>query len=220
MAKVKGLRTVLLVLPIVLGAVALPMRSETSVTGLQQQLQVAVANSSWSQALQIVDRLIVLVPQQKSQLKAYRSRLEQLSRNSVATPANAQKTSVSSPGSVSIKRREHGVAVVDVLFNQRRTFEMLVDSGASLTIITRPMASALGITTAQVVDNIMFKTANGQTQLPIVYLSALTVGGLTTTQVPVAIAGPDMEIGLLGQDFLQLYDVSMRSNLIEFHDRN
>jgi aspartyl protease family protein len=49
-------------------------------------------------------------------------------------------------------------------------------------------------------------------------VSAVTVGGLTTTQVPVAIAGPDMEIGLLGQDFLQRYDVSLRGSRIEFHD--
>jgi aspartyl protease family protein len=36
--------------------------------------------------------------------------------------------------------------------------------------------------------------------------------------VPVAIAGPDMEMGLLGQDFLQRYDVSLRGSRIEFHD--
>lgn len=206
-------------LPVVLGA-ALPSRSEAGVAELEQQLQAAVASSSWPQALQIVDRLIVLVPQQASQLTAYRTKLQQLSRSSVAAPAQPQKQPIVTPGRVVIKRREHGVAVVDVLFNQRRTFEMLVDSGASLTIITRPMASALGITAAQVVDNITFNTANGQTQLPIVYLNTITVGGLSTTQVPVAIAGPDMAIGLLGQDFLQRYDVSLRSNLIEFHDRN
>jgi aspartyl protease family protein len=38
-------------------------------------------------------------------------------------------------------------------------------------------------------------------------------------RIPVAIAGPDLEMGLLGQDFLQRYDVSLRSDRIEFHPR-
>jgi aspartyl protease family protein len=209
---------VLLVLTVILEAAVLPVRGETDVAGLERQLQSAVANSNWPQALQVVERLIPLIPQQASQLKAYRSKLQQLSRSSVATAVKTQ-TPLLPTGRVAIKRREHGVAVVDVLFNQRKTFEMLVDSGASLTIITRPMASALGITAAQVVDNVTFKTANGQTQLPIVYLNTISVGGLSASPVQVAIAGPEMEIGLLGQDFLQRYDVSMRGNSIEFHDR-
>ena len=206
-------------LAILVGLIAFPVQAQISLSGLQQQLQTAVAGADWNEAVQIVDRLIPLVPQQAEQLKVYRVKLQQLSRSSVNAPAKRQSLLLPA-GRVGIKRREHGVAVIDVLFNQRRTFEMLVDSGASLTIITRPMASALGLTSAQVVENVTFQTANGQTQLPIVYLGVLTVGGLSTQQVPVAIAGPDMQIGLLGQDFLQRYDVSLRSNQIEFYDRN
>jgi aspartyl protease family protein len=206
---------VLLSLPLI--CAALPVWGETSIGGLQQQLQTAVANNNWPEALKLVDRLIPLVPQQEKQLKQYRSKLEQLSRNSILSPIKAYKASPQ--GQLAIKRREHGVPVVDVLFNQRKSFEMLVDSGASMTVITRPMASALGITAAHIIDSITVKTANGQTNMPIVYLSSVSVAGLTTKQVPVAIAGPDMEIGLLGQDFLQRYDVNLRSNHIEFRDR-
>ena len=202
-----------------LGAIAttLPAVGQLSATQLQQQLQTAVAQNNWPQALQIVDRLIPLTPGQANQLRQYRTKLEQLSRETIARPS--QPISVSQPqGLVAIKRRSGGVPVIDVVFNQRKTFEMLVDSGASITTITRPMASALGLGTAQVVQYATFKTANGSTQMPIVLVSAVTVGGLTTNQVPVAIAGPDMEMGLLGQDFLQRYDVSLRGSRIEFHD--
>jgi aspartyl protease family protein len=215
-AKVKRSWIVLLSLPLI--CAALPVWGETSIGGLQQQLQTAVASNNWPQALKLVDRLIPLVPQQASQLKQYRIKLQQLARSSVSSPLKTYKSSPQ--GQLAIKRREHGVPVVDVLFNQRKSFEMLVDSGASITVITRPMASALGITNAHIVDSITVKTANGQTNMPIVYLSAVSVAGLTTQQVPVAIAGPDMEIGLLDQDFLQRYDVNLRSSHIEFHDRH
>jgi aspartyl protease family protein len=208
---------VLLGLPLI--CAALPAWGESSIGALEQQLQTAVASHNWTQALTLVDRLIPLVPQQASQLKQYRLNLEQLSRNAISSPVKRQQLSPSPQGQLAIKRRDHGVPVVEVLFNQRQSFEMLVDSGASMTVITRPMAAALGITTAHIVDSITVNTANGQTNMPIVYLSAVSVAGLTTKQVPVAIAGPDMEIGLLGQDFLQRYDVNLRSSYIEFHDR-
>jgi aspartyl protease family protein len=199
-------------------ATALPAVGQLSTAQLEEQLQAAVAQSNWSQALQIVDRLIPLAPEQAKQLRQYRIKLEQLSRETIARPP--QPISASQPqGFVAIKRRSGGVPVIDVVFNQRRTFEMMVDSGASITTITRPMARALGIGASQIVDRVTFKTANGLTQMPIVYLNAVTVGGLTKAQVPVAIAGSDMEMGLLGQDFLQHYDVSLRGSRIEFHDR-
>jgi aspartyl protease family protein len=205
-------------LSLLLMIATLPAWGQLSVGQLEQQLQDAVAQKNWSQALQLVDRLIPISPGQTSRLKQYRIQLEQLSRNSIASPIQPL-SSLKPQGFVAIKRRSGGVPVIDVMFNQRRNFEMLVDSGASITVITRPMAAALGISTAQVLGYATFNTANGPTQMPIVYLDAVTVGGLTTMRVPVAIAGPDMEIGLLGQDFLQRYDVSLRGSRIEFHDR-
>jgi aspartyl protease family protein len=202
--------------------VALPTWGQVGVGQLEQQLQDAVAQNNWSQAVQIVDRLIPLAPGQAGQLKQYRIQLEQLSRSSISSSKQfrtATQAATQTPGLVKIKRRSAGVPVIDVVFNRRIAFEMLVDSGASITTITRPMAKALGIGTAQVLEYVTFSTANGKTQMPIVYLNAVSVGGLTTTKVPVAIAGPDMEMGLLGQDFLQHYDFSVRGGHIEFHDR-
>ena len=44
-----------------------------------------------------------------------------------------------------IKRRESGVPVIDVTFNSKQKFEMLLDTGASQTMITKEMANALGV---------------------------------------------------------------------------
>lgn len=218
---IKHRRTWAGLLGMCLAFAALPAGAQLSVPKLEQQLHDAVAQNNWSQAVQIVDRLIPLAPGQASQLKQYRIQLEQLSRNSVSSPSPLKNTAATATqtGVVKIKRRSAGVPVIDVVFNRRIAFEMLVDSGASITTITRPMAKALGIGTAQVLEYVTFSTANGKTQMPIVYLNAVSVGGLTTTKVPVAIAGPDMEMGLLGQDFLQHYDFSVRGGHIEFHDR-
>jgi aspartyl protease family protein len=208
-------RTLLFSLPIL--CTTLPVWGLPEVMRLEQQLQNAVAQNQWATALQIVDRLIPLVPRQATQLQQYRVQLEHLTRNALVSPI---QTRIQPQGFVAIKRRSNGVPVIDVTFNQRQTFEMMVDSGASLTVITRRMATALGITAEHVVQTITANTANGQTQMPLVYVNAMSVGGLTIDRIPVAIAGPDLETGLLGQDFLQRYDVNLRSNRIEFHHRH
>lgn len=195
--------------------------AQSSVAGLNQQLQQAVNRQNWAEAIQVIDQLIQAAPGQAAQLRQYRTQLQQLQgANFKGTAASSSSsTHTSKVGHVPIKRRSAGVAIVDVKFNNRRTFEMMVDSGASKTVITRPMAKALGINTSHVVGTMRASTANGYADFPLVYVNTLEVGGLKSYQVPVAVAGPDMEIGLLGQDFLQKYDFTFRGNRIEFHKR-
>lgn len=193
---------------------------QSSLASLNQQLQQAVGGQNWAQAIQIIDRMIQTAPGQAASLKQYRTRLQQLQRSSAPQrPSVSTAAKVGKVGLVPIKRRSAGVPVIDVTFNGRQSFEMLVDSGASFTVITRPMARALGITSAHIVETVRVSTANGMTQFPVVYINSIEVGGLTRTQTPVAIAGPDMDMGLLGQDFLQTYDVLIRSRQIEFSRR-
>jgi len=122
-------------------------------------------------------------------------------------------------GQVPIKRRDHSVVIIDAKFNNRKQFDMLLDSGASLTVITRTMAQDLGIRPEHIVQTQTFSTANGLTEMPIVYIQSLNVGGLVARDVPVAVAGPEMDIGLLGQDFLQRYDVTIKRDSVVFHRR-
>lgn len=205
----------------------LPLRSlaQTDLQGLNRQLQTAVSAQDWQRALQVVDQMLKVAPDKAAQLQPYRTQLQRLLKANVKAalgqlqPPAVGRNPVGLAGRVPIKRRQHGIAIVDVKFNRRLPFEMMVDSGASLTVITRPMAKALGLTTTQIVDEAIFETANGKTKMPIVYVSAIDVGGLSRTQIPVAVAGPEMTMGLLGQDFLQQYDISFRGNTLEFHHR-
>lgn len=203
-------------------------RAQVNLSALNARLQQAVASQRWAEAIQVIDQMLVAAPEQANSLRSYRSQLVKLQAAGVRVPTPppstlSNTTQPSSGGTVlgraTIKRRDGGVPVVDVRMNNRLSFEMLVDSGASITVITRPMAAALGITPAQVIDQMVVSTANGQTKMSIVYINSISVGGLSSSMVPVAVAGPEMDIGLLGQDFLQRFDVSMRQTVIEFHRR-
>lgn len=117
---------------------------------------------------------------------------------------------------VPIKRRFGGTPIIDVTFNDKKTFEMIVDTGASATVITRNMASSLqlkttGIIQAQVADG-------SEVEFPISKVKSITVGGVVAHNLPVAIA-PQADIGLLGHDFFGNYDIKILEKEVEFYQR-
>jgi predicted aspartyl protease len=117
---------------------------------------------------------------------------------------------------VSIKRRFGGTPVIDVTFNDKKTFEMIVDTGASGTIITQSMANTLqlqatGIMQAQIADG-------SEVQFPTGKVKSVAVGGVTANNLQVAIA-PKASIGLLGHDFFGSYDIKILEKEVEFHHR-
>jgi predicted aspartyl protease len=116
-----------------------------------------------------------------------------------------------------IIRREGNTPVVRVMFNANQSFDMIVDTGASGTVITRPMASALKVV-AVAEANVDTASAKGVT-FPLGYVKSIQVGGVTANNVLVAVAGPELDIGLLGHDFFGHYDVTIRQNAVEFRER-
>lgn len=115
-----------------------------------------------------------------------------------------------------IKRRAGGTPVIDVVFNGNRTFEMIVDTGASGTLITQRMAAALGV---RPVRTIKAGIADGSiVEFPIGRVQSIGVGGAQVRNVEVAIAR-QMEIGLLGHDFFGNYDVKIKKDVVEFYTR-
>jgi predicted aspartyl protease len=117
-----------------------------------------------------------------------------------------------------IKRRIGGTPIIEVTFNGKQRFEMIVDTGASGTVITQQIATALGVVT---VGKAKANTVNSRSvEFPVGYLDSMEVGGVTMNKIPVAIAGKELEIGLLGHDFFGNYDVTIKRNTIEFRPQS
>jgi len=146
----------------------------------------------------------------------------------VASVANSQTVPVEVQLSVpqnqsvfraAIKRRVGGIPMIDVTFNGTQQFEMIVDTGASGTVLTQQVAAALGVVPVATAEA---DTANAKgVEFPIGYVNSIAVGGAVVTGVPVAIApSTDLETGLLGHDFFGNYDVTIKRDVVEFRSRS
>lgn len=115
---------------------------------------------------------------------------------------------------VPIKRRMGGTPIIEVTFNGTQQFEMIVDTGASGTVITQKIAAALGVVpTGKAKAN----TASAKAvEFPIGYLDSMEVEGMRVNKVSVAIAGTQLETGLLGHDFFGNYDITIKRHVVEF----
>ena len=148
-----------------------------------------------------------------------------------ATPSPANSTGDLSPDAASspsssgavrtfeapIIRRAGGTPVIMATFNGNQTFEMIVDTGASGTVITQAMARTLEV---EPVGEAEVATASAsRVPFQLGYVDALEIAGVRTEEVLVAIAGPELAVGLLGQDFFSGYDVTIRQNVVEFQER-
>ena len=110
-----------------------------------------------------------------------------------------------------IKRRDGNIPVIDVTFNGKQRFEMLLDTGATQTTITPEMATAIGV-----VPNGVEKAsvASGDiVNFPTGRVTSIEVGGATIQDATVSI-GPT---GLLGQNFFGGYDLTIKRDVVEFH---
>ncbi|MEL7034283.1 MAG: retropepsin-like aspartic protease [Cyanobacteria bacterium J06592_8] len=135
------------------------------------------------------------------------------------TSASAGTTTSGTPGVylVPIIRREAGIPVIEVLFNENQTFEMLVDTGASATVITPAMAELLGI--VPVGKGRADTPSQRDVEFDIGLVQSVTISGARQLNLPVAIA-PALDLGLLGQDFFRRYDVTIKEDVIEFRERS
>jgi predicted aspartyl protease len=110
---------------------------------------------------------------------------------------------------VPIKYRSGKVPVVDVTFNGKYVFEMLVDTGATGTMITPEIAKALKL---KDMGTTTIGTASGTAQVDVTVVNSITLGGNSIYDVPVTI-GP---MGLLGHDFFKDCDITIRRDVVEF----
>lgn len=115
-----------------------------------------------------------------------------------------------------IINRIGGVPVIMVTFNGSYNSPMIVDTGASSTVITQTTANSLQV---EPVGQTVAQTANGYTSFDVGYVESIEVEGAKVNKVPVAIAPPNMDIGLLGHDFFDGFDVTVREEVVEFRPR-
>jgi predicted aspartyl protease len=117
---------------------------------------------------------------------------------------------------IPIKRYIGETPVIEVKFNNKHTFDMILDTGANSTLITRNMAKKLqvkptGVMEAQVADGTDIRLLTGRVR-------SIGVKGLVARNLQVAIA-PKAGIGLLGHDFFRHYDITISDTQIELRHR-
>ena len=117
---------------------------------------------------------------------------------------------------VPIKSRRSGIPVIDVMFNGQYTFEMMLDTGASSVVITEQMAKTLKVNHSETVW--VSTPSSNYFQMPAGYIYSIGVGKLTQKNTHV-ITSPSMDMGLLGQSFFSQYDVTIKSDVVEFRER-
>lgn len=125
---------------------------------------------------------------------------------------------LSTPGVYQAKiiNRQQGIPVIEAIFNDQVTFEMMVDTGASGTVITPTMAGRLRVVpTGRVKADT--PTQRGA-EFDVGSIQSLNVAGAIKNNITVAIA-PTLDVGLLGQDFFAEYDVTIKEDVVEFRAR-
>lgn len=109
---------------------------------------------------------------------------------------------------VPIEDRAGGIPVVAVTFNGNRRFPMLLDTGASITIITPEMAKALRFRQEGTIN---IQVASGQSKkIPVGRVASIEVGGYVINNFEVAVAPTP----LLGQNFYSRFNMTIRENFV------
>jgi len=117
------------------------------------------------------------------------------------------------PDSVSIPLESDGqVAVVLALLNGRTPASLIVDTGATYTVISYEIANELRIDLSENTPVTRLQTANGVITAPVIELDSVDVGGMKLNQIKAAVhdfASGMSVAGLLGLNFLQHFRVDI-----------
>ena len=166
--------------------------------------QVSPKDTNRKSAVQEIARMESGLERSQQNIDRFKSNSRDIATGPVAEPRRGIYRAA-------IKYYSSGIPVVDVTFNGRERFEMMVDTGASATMITESMAQRLRIKT---VGSVEAMTPSGRTQFNVGYIDSMVVGGGSLQSFPVAI-GP---VALLGHDFFGDCNISIKrdQNIVEF----
>jgi len=97
---------------------------------------------------------------------------------------------------------------VKAILNDQEPVRLLIDTGASMTIISPELAYSLGFLEGEPEKILRFQTANGEVSAPVIRLNSLSVGDFSVDELAVGILSvsnnPRIH-GLLGMNFLKHY---------------
>jgi clan AA aspartic protease (TIGR02281 family) len=100
--------------------------------------------------------------------------------------------------------------IVEALLNRQVSVPLMVDTGATYTVLTRQTASDLGITSLARLPTHSFLTPGGPIQSPVTTLKSIRVGTVEAQNVAVAIdAEGHLPLGLLGMTFMRHFKVTV-----------
>jgi len=133
-------------------------------------------------------------------------------RVSIAIEPRARSTAANQSGAVTVPVTVNGRAViVPVTFNRSVNANLLLDTGASMTMISRRVATALALSTTGAA---LLSGIGGTVSAPIARIESVQVGDVEVTGMAVSvhdISRPAQFEGLLGMDFLGRFQVSVDS---------
>jgi clan AA aspartic protease (TIGR02281 family) len=122
---------------------------------------------------------------------------------------------VAPPSKASVPFEKHGaVVIVQATLNGKAPVKLILDTGASFTMISSAAAKQLDIEIQQNSRSMPFQTANGMIQAPLINLDSIAVAGLELKNLTAAVhdALPDPEVaGLLGLNFLTHFRLDIDS---------
>lgn len=125
----------------------------------------------------------------------------------------------------SIPFERHGqVVVVEAVLNKKTAAKLVVDTGATFTMISAATAKELNLDYSQSQRTMPFQTANGIIQAPLTDLESITVGGIEIKNLTTAIhdAVPNANVaGLLGLNFLSNFrmDIDTAKGLLHLEKK-
>lgn len=105
--------------------------------------------------------------------------------------------------------------LVDALLNNSQQVRLLIDTGASMTILTPDFLKRSNLSYLDTGKKMLFNTANGQVNVPMYKIESLSLGEWQVNQMEIGVIPLDNETafnGLLGMNFLKHFQFYIDQN--------
>jgi clan AA aspartic protease (TIGR02281 family) len=138
------------------------------------------------------------------------------SEENTDSPVVITKIEQSTSFSLPIVAKNNNVPIVEVVINGRDRIQMMLDTGASKTLLTRGVAERLKLVSE---GKTKAKTANGNAEFDTVKLDSVEFGQGKVTDLSVAVGDNSLNYGLLGHDVYKGYDITLTEDSVQFKKR-